>query len=85
MLSVAFGLGGEVCYSGSSDSTIRVWRVPEESEDDPFSVYGEGGGHLLEIWSCKFLAGLYMPSSGLVEYYGIIKQPVSYQHKLVIK
>lgn len=55
VLSVAFGLGGEVCYSGSSDSTIRVWRVPEESEDDPFSVYGEDGGHLLESFVLWYL------------------------------
>lgn len=48
MLSVAFGLGGEVCYSGGADSTIRVWRIPEEGEDDPFGVYGESG-HLLDI------------------------------------
>lgn len=41
MLSVAFGVGGEVCYSGGVDSTIRVWRVPEEMEEDPFNVYGE--------------------------------------------
>ncbi len=41
MLSVAFGLGGDVCYSAGADSTIRVWRIPDEAEDDPFSVYGE--------------------------------------------
>ena len=40
MLSVAYGMNGEVCYSGSTDSTIRVWRMPEEVSDDPFSIYG---------------------------------------------
>ena len=42
MLSVAFGVGGDsdVCYSGSSDSTIRVWRIPEDLGDDPFDTYG---------------------------------------------
>lgn len=52
MLSVAFGLGGDICFSGSSDSTIRVWQMPGEMGDDPFTVYGmlcsDKGVHYLE-------------------------------------
>lgn len=40
VLSVAFGLGGDICFSGSSDSTIRVWCIPGDLEDDPFGIYG---------------------------------------------
>ena len=40
MLTVAFGLGGDVCFSGSADSTIRVWKLPSEPGEDPFDIYG---------------------------------------------
>lgn len=46
MLSVAFGEGGDICYSGSADSTIRVWRLPVEGGDDPFTIYGETWPHI---------------------------------------
>ena len=41
VLSVLFGLGGDICFSGSTDSTIRVWRIPGDLGDDPFDVYGK--------------------------------------------
>ena len=41
MLSVAFGIKDDICFSGSADSTIRVWRLPKEGGDDPFIVYGK--------------------------------------------
>ena len=40
MLSVAIGLGGEICFSGSADSNIRVWQLPGDFSD-PFDVYGK--------------------------------------------
>ena len=39
MLSVAVGASGEICFSGSTDTTIRVWQLPNDL-GDPFDVYG---------------------------------------------
>jgi len=41
VLSVVFGMGGEMCFSGSADSTIRVWQLPTEPGEDPFDLYGK--------------------------------------------
>ncbi len=41
VLSVAFGIGGDICFSGSADTTIRVWQIPAEPGEDPFDLYGE--------------------------------------------
>ena len=41
VLSTAFGLGGDICFSGSTDCMIRVWRLPEDSGEDPFESYGK--------------------------------------------
>ena len=41
MLSVVFGIGGEICFSGSADSSIRVWQIPAEPGEDPFDLYGK--------------------------------------------
>ena len=41
VLSVAFGIGGDFCFSGSEDSTIRVWQLPAEPGEDPFDLYGK--------------------------------------------
>lgn len=52
MLSVAFGAGGDICFSGSTDSTIRVWRLPKEGADDPFGIYGKMIHTLRALMSC---------------------------------
>ena len=39
VLSVAVGASGEICFSGSTDTTIRVWQLPNDL-GDPFDVYG---------------------------------------------
>ena len=39
VLSVAMGVNGKACFSGSVDSCIRVWQLPTESTD-PFDPYG---------------------------------------------
>ena len=39
VLCVAMDVGGEVCFSGSADSNIRVWRVPS-TDNDPYNNYG---------------------------------------------
>ena len=39
VLSVAVGASGEICFSGSTDTTIRVWQLPSDL-GDPFDVYG---------------------------------------------
>ena len=40
VLCVAMGCGGEVCFSGSTDTTIRVWQLPGDLSD-PFDAYGQ--------------------------------------------
>ena len=40
VLSVAVSLNGELCFSGSADSSIRVWQLPGDLSD-PFDVYGK--------------------------------------------
>ena len=40
MLSVAVSLNGELCFSGSADSSIGVWQLPGDLSD-PFDVYGK--------------------------------------------
>ena len=37
---MAMGVNGDVCFSGSRDSNIRVWKVPP-SDTDPYENYGE--------------------------------------------
>lgn len=38
VLCVAVGISGELCFSGSTDSTIRVWQLPGDF-NDPFDMY----------------------------------------------
>jgi len=40
VLSVAVGASGDICFSGSTDTTIRVWQLPSDL-GDPFDVYGK--------------------------------------------
>ena len=40
VLSVAISLNGELCFSGSTDSSIGVWQLPSDLSD-PFDVYGK--------------------------------------------
>lgn len=40
VLSVAIGIDGKACFSGSVDSNIHVWELPSES-CDPFAPFGE--------------------------------------------
>ena len=40
VLCVAMGVNGDVCFSGSTDANIRVWKVPP-SDIDPYDNYGE--------------------------------------------
>jgi striatin 1/3/4 len=55
VLCVAMDVGGEVCFSGSADSNIRVWRVPS-TDNDPYNNYdpeehrGVLQGHTDAIW-----------------------------------
>ena len=36
---MAMEVNGDVCFSGSADSNIRVWKIPS-TEHDPYSNYG---------------------------------------------
>lgn len=36
---MAMGVSGDVCFSGSTDSNIRVWKIPP-SDTDPYDNYG---------------------------------------------
>ena len=40
VLSIAVSLNGELCFSGSADSSIGVWQLPGDL-NDPFDVYGK--------------------------------------------
>ena len=50
VLCVAMGQSGNICFSGSADSNIRVWKVPP-SDIDPYDTYGEP----LDTLSCPVL------------------------------
>ncbi len=39
VLCVAMGNGGNVCFSGGVDSTIRAWQLPTDLSD-PYGLYG---------------------------------------------
>ncbi len=40
VLCVAMSNSGEVCFSGGTDTTIRVWQLPRDLSD-AFSIYGK--------------------------------------------
>lgn len=52
VLSVAVSLNGELCFSGSADSSIGVWQLPGDLSD-PFDVYGKNSFCLLHLCLCK--------------------------------
>lgn len=66
VLCVAMGVNGDVCFSGSTDTTIRVWKVPQ-SDIDPYDNYdpeihrGVLQGHTDAIWDLAV-----HPKSGLL-------------------
>ena len=60
VLCVAMGLNGDVCFSGSTDANIRVWKIPP-SDIDPYDNYGKPA-HLLgpaPIWMYMYVC-IYM-------------------------
>lgn len=67
VLCVGMGIDGEVGFSGSADSNIRVWRIPGTSDADPYGNYdpeehrGVLQGHSDAIWDMAV-----HPKTGLI-------------------